>query len=767
MKISRILCTNLFIVIYLFVAHSFTLAQNCDASTLDDFYDCYGGQSAFSEHSIRAVTTFIQAEDAIHQGNYAQAKNLIELLFDTYPKGSNVWWNVWGGVNGSNVGSPHGYYGLRMMEDIVDHHLNTNTANIEVRKVNMTAVLVGCSEGIQPTNLTELQNGTGPFITNNLDPSLQTDDYRIVRQSFDLFTRYIRAITKGQLEVEVEIIELPQLCLDVSVSSTKPYFATGPISPVWNAISDETKDATDFWLITYPSHVPEGPEFDNESFITGGMGQDSKGGPVFIADDKWIVRKPAHLGSGSYSDIERRIYLPQWYQHEFFHHLFNIYPEYELEVNGHDWFDLNFWPDDFEGQFETDFYTEALHKRLQTDCVPLASKLITRVDNLNAEQFSKLSIDELIGDYSLDNIQNNWHEGEILKQGNQYFWRNKANVQWEIFPNLATGRLETGVDCPYPDQDFFLELYRTIDGKHLPGVVALKFLGEQYRKRFNLLRESVPFEISLGEYTRVPYESTFHMGKITKEAGIFYWQDEGGNKWLLGLNGNDESFTLGDDSPSPDDTFQLILSEGECELTVLGFKYLGYYYWREKSNSNNGSPILVNPLEDLQLDENFNPYSIDLTNVFSDPEDDIILYFATSSSSDLVEASIENKQLILTGGQPTTVTIYLTAIDSYGGLVTDEFTLQVGNLLSTQEEGFGKTISIFPNPAHNIFTVAGILSQTNIAIYSARGNLVKEVKTSNHETTVNLRGYDAGVYFIGITNQNSGKTTFKKLVKFP
>jgi hypothetical protein len=47
----------------------------------------------------------------------------------------------------------------------------------------------------------------------------------------------------------------------------------------------------------YPSHVPEFPDFDDEAFITGGMGADSKGGPVFIIDDKWIVRKPAHLGA--------------------------------------------------------------------------------------------------------------------------------------------------------------------------------------------------------------------------------------------------------------------------------------------------------------------------------------------------------------------------------------------------------------------------------------------------------------------------------------
>jgi hypothetical protein len=498
--------------------------------------------------------------------------------------------------------------------------------------------------------------------------------------------------------VVVEIIELPLLCMPVSVSDAAPFVASGSVAPVWDVLTDEVKDSTDFWLITYPSHVPEQPAFDDLGFITGGMGGDSKGGPVFIADDKWIVRKPAHLGAGTYSDIERRMYLPQWYQHEFFHHLFGLYPEYQLEVNGHDWFNQGFWPADFEGQFETDFYAEALHKRLQTDCIPLATKLITRVDDLAIEALSKLSIDELIGAYSLNDIQNDWHEGEILEQGGQYFWRNAAGVQWEVFPNLATGRLDTGADCPYPGQDFFLELYQTIAGDYLPGVVALKFQGDEYRKRFNLLRETVAFEIAEGEYTRVPYQSTLHVGTITKEAGELSWENEAGDTWLLSPNSADESFTLGADSPTPGEEFQLIFNEDDCELSVLGFKYLGYYYWREKRDLLNGSPILINPIADLQLDENFDPQSIDLSNVFSDPEGDLILHFATSELSLLMEATAEDEQLTLTGGETAVVSIYVTGIESGWSRTNVLFTPRfVPPSLNLQKPPFQKLISKPPN----------------------------------------------------------------------
>ncbi len=67
-------------------------AQNrvCDATTLQEFFDCYGGQAAFSAHSIAAVSTFIQADDAMQAGNYAQAKTLVDNLFNTYQAGSSL-----------------------------------------------------------------------------------------------------------------------------------------------------------------------------------------------------------------------------------------------------------------------------------------------------------------------------------------------------------------------------------------------------------------------------------------------------------------------------------------------------------------------------------------------------------------------------------------------------------------------------------------------------------------------------------------------------
>ncbi|MBK8644888.1 MAG: hypothetical protein IPN15_22540 [Saprospiraceae bacterium] len=55
-------------------------------------------------------------------------------MYKIYPVGNNAWWNVWTAPNGANVGTPHGYYGLRMMEDIIAYGLNPNP-NAKVKKL--------------------------------------------------------------------------------------------------------------------------------------------------------------------------------------------------------------------------------------------------------------------------------------------------------------------------------------------------------------------------------------------------------------------------------------------------------------------------------------------------------------------------------------------------------------------------------------------------------------------------------------------------------
>lgn len=749
-------------IICCIISISLEAKGQCEAKTLEEFYNCYGGESAFTNHSVKAISTFIEAEDAVKNGNYNLAKILVENLFKIYPRGSDIWWNVFNDPNGANLGTPHAYYGLRMMEDIVDYGL-TGNPNVKAKKAKMKVVMVASSSGIQPTSKSEQANGTGTFVTHTIDPKLKENDFRIVKQSLDLFSKYVKAITKGSLELEIEFVELSSLNLPVKVSTTRPLLAYETIEPVWDALSKEDKDKTDWWWILYPSHVPEFPVFDDESFITGGMGSDSKGGPVFIIDDKWLTRKPAHLGKGNYSDIERRIYLPQWLQHEFYHHLYRIYPELELEVNGHDWFDRNFWPDDFEGQFETDYYSETLHKRLQVDCVPLAAKLITRVQDDLEIEYNKLSIDELLGTYSLDVIQNPWHEGNIILENGQYFWKNTANVKWQVTPNLSDGILKTGSDNPYPGKDFFVELYQNVEGSFLPAPVALKFQGDFYKKRFNLMRGSVPMEIALGQFERVPNEKPEHSGSISKQEGMLLWNNNAGSIWPLIPNTEEETLSLNADSPSPGEKLKLILVDSECETNALGFEYENHYYWKPKRSLTNASPIRKIGITDLVLDENFGNYNINLMDSFEDAERDSLVIFVTSENSSLITAEINDELLELSGNEIGTSTIYVMALDANGGLAVDTFNVEVKAVVSTEEILSG--ISIFPNVTQDFVQVLGLNEYDKIELSSLDNKIRKDITTSSGVSKIDLSTLPNGIYFVSISDSMKNMRIMKKVVK--
>lgn len=331
---------------------------------------------------------------------------------------------------------------------------------------------------------------------------------------------------------------------------------------------------------------------------------------------------------------------------------------------------------------------------------------------------------------------------------------------------LADGRLTTGSDSPYPGEDFFVELYKTVDGKLLPAITALKFQGEFYKKRFGFLRTQYPFEISLGNYTRMPEETTQHTGNIAKEAGELIWANDAGDRWTLNPEVTEESFSLGGDSPTPGEDFKLILVEGECSLNSLGFQYGNDFYWRDKMDPLNDSPTLVNPIADQELMANFDPLSIDLTPVFTDPEGEAILLFVSSTNPDLVSASIEGNQLRLSGAETGNVIIRVFALDANGGVVMDEFLVDVGNTVSSEElEEEISQIQISPNPVTDEVTLSGALSNYTFSLHSADGRRICALPANGQQSTFYLSHLPKGVYLIKITHRVQGWDRVKKVIK--
>jgi hypothetical protein len=341
-----------------------------------------------------SVDTFFHAESAYLRRDYRRASEILGEFWKTYPRGAPLWAQ---GVQeahaiamqgGPNFGTPAAYYALRMLTECVRWKL-TATDNDQARMIDWTIVLIGHASGLEFVSSDGPERGKGKTITRSLHPSLYSSESSILDSSVTLFCEYISAITRGRLGVRVRHLRVPDLTVateireqQIAVAGVSKKVVSWGLQPgefhrIWQALEPNTKADTDWWWIIYPSFVPDasGP-FGNREFITGGMNVGPDGqSPAFVIDDLWLIRRAPHLGTGLLTNAERLLYMSQWLQHELFHHLFRTYPELELEVDSHQWFDRRRWPKDFQGALEPDYFEEALHKRLQTTTPALHSAL--------------------------------------------------------------------------------------------------------------------------------------------------------------------------------------------------------------------------------------------------------------------------------------------------------------------------------------------------------------------------------------------------------
>lgn len=432
------------------------------------FYAQRGDRSIFPTHYVDAVELLLEVEDHVVAGRYADARARLDAHFTTYPLYDPIWRQE-ARRAGANVGDPIAYYGLRMLDEIA--RVGAGTTAPDPTPIRFLVVLAPCSRGQRPSSP---DFSTGEMVEGTLDPRVAADDYRVLRESVRLFTHYVWAITVGALRIELAVQETTD-CAAVSFSpGDNPSYGFSGITRAQAALETLTprqRAQVDMYWVLYPSNVPEGPGFDDVAYITGGM-SGFEGRPLFIIDDLWVIRNPAHLGSGPMSTVERRVYLPQWLQHEFFHYLFGTYPQFALETTSHQWFDRNTWPPDFEGAWEPDYYAEALAKRLRGAMPPLAEALLHHRPFVDV---SHLGAEALVGDYERRPIENGYHEVSVTLEAGELFWTNRSNVRWRLF--WSNGALRTGADCPYGEQTLGV-LASDVDGT--VEVDALVFLGENY-----------------------------------------------------------------------------------------------------------------------------------------------------------------------------------------------------------------------------------------------------------------------------------------------
>ncbi len=306
---------------------------------------------------VDVVENVLLAEDKVLAEDYVGARTIVDALLAKYPLSDDVWSTILRtGEEKStrpHLGEPGAYAHLRMLDDITRIGVTKPLAGS--KPIQMAVLMPACSDIVPKT---------GPTLLNHrLSPEIEVNSYEVVRQSLRLFQSYILAISGGELRLELSFYKLDQ-CYQIDKVAVNNY--TTPVYQLPAGVADKTDM---FWLI-YPSDYDAGIDIGQ----SGGMGALGDK-PFFISEDDWVIKKPGGQGGGARTEVERRLYLPEWVQHEFFHHLFRSWPELGLEKTDHDWFRRGTWPTDFVGTHEEDYYSESLRKRLYTATPSIAQTL--------------------------------------------------------------------------------------------------------------------------------------------------------------------------------------------------------------------------------------------------------------------------------------------------------------------------------------------------------------------------------------------------------
>ena len=132
------------------------------------------------------------------------------------------------------------------------------------------------------------------------------------------------------------------------------------------------------------------------------------------------------------------------------------------------------------------------------------------------------------------------------------------------------------------------------------------------------------------------------------------------------MNSNGSFVYVHDGSETTTDTFQYKANDGLSDgntVTVL-----------INITPVNDCPLVANPIADFTVQQDATNNTIDITNLFSDAEGDVLNYTFTNDNTGLVNVTLNTNILTLdyVDGQSGVATITINADDGYGCITTQE-----------------------------------------------------------------------------------------------
>ena len=172
----------------------------------------------------------------------------------------------------------------------------------------------------------------------------------------------------------------------------------------------------------------------------------------------------------------------------------------------------------------------------------------------------------------------------------------------------------------------------------------------------------------------------------------------------------------------------------------------------------NNPPTVINEISNQTKEEEFGSFTIDLANVFTDADGDTLTLSAVSSNTNVVAVSVTGNILTVTEVATGNATITVTANDSKGGTVDDEFTVTVN--ASTSIVDIDKiNMKIYPNPTSGIIYFESENTKIeNIKVYDITGIMIFEISELEKQQ-INLSEYKQGIYLINIKTKDRSFTS--------
>jgi hypothetical protein len=170
----------------------------------------------------------------------------------------------------------------------------------------------------------------------------------------------------------------------------------------------------------------------------------------------------------------------------------------------------------------------------------------------------------------------------------------------------------------------------------------------------------------------------------------------------------------------------------------------------------NTVPQICKKISDMLFFINDPPFYIDLDTVFFDPDSDSLGYLTDISNPEILDTALTGSVLILAPKSEGNASLEISADDSRGGIITDDFIVTVNdiNTISYNRQKKFNLIN-FPNPVNQktrFVYYVGDNSHVKLSIFNQYGYLVKVLvsekqDSGNKEVVISVSDLSPGIYY--------------------